>query len=265
MTMNDDRIAAAAQALAAARLAATPLDELPEAMRPATLAEGYGVQARLNAILSAERFGDIAGYKIGATTPTMQAYLGVDHPCAGVMFESTIHSGEARFARNDFCRPGVECEIAVTLGADLAPGATPLTLEEAAGAVRSAHASLELVDDRWTDFRAVSTPSLAAENFFGAGCVLGPPREIDPIGLDRLRGRMRVDGEEVGAGVGADILGHPLNALVWLAGLQAAAGRPLKAGDIVTLGSVVEVQWLKPRARVEMSFDELGGCALTLE
>lgn len=265
MTMNDDRLAAAAQALASARLAATPRHELPEAMRPSTPEEGYAVQARLNAILSAERLGDIAGYKIGATTPTMQAYLGVDHPCAGVMFAAAIQSDAGRFSRADFCRPGVECEIAATLGRELAPGAAPLTLGDAAAAVRSVHASLELVDDRWTDFRAVSTPSLIAENFFGAGCVLGPPREIDPMDLGRLKGRMRVDGEEVGAGVGADILGHPLNALVWLAELQAAAGRPLKAGDIVTLGSVVEVQWLRPKAQVEMSFDELGGCALALE
>ena len=57
----------------------------------------------------------------------------------------------------------------------------------------------EIVEDRYADFRAFDTPTLIADDFFNAGCVLGAPvtgwRELD---LADLRGRMTINGVEVG-------------------------------------------------------------------
>jgi 2-oxo-3-hexenedioate decarboxylase/2-keto-4-pentenoate hydratase len=108
-------------------------------------------------------------------------------------------------------------------------------------------------------YRALDAPTLVADDFFNAACVLGAPvvgwRALD---LAALRGRMTINGAEVGTGRGGDILGHPLEALAWLANALASRGRYLKAGEFVLLGSVVETRWVEQGDLVEASIDGLG-------
>ncbi len=100
---------------------------------------------------------------------------------------------------------------------------------------------------------------MAAGDFFNAGCVLGPAVTDFPAQeLDRLSGRMTVNGTAAGEGEGRDILGHPLEALAWLANLKAREGGGLAAGEIVMLGSVVETQWLARGDVVEVEMESLG-------
>jgi 2-oxo-3-hexenedioate decarboxylase/2-keto-4-pentenoate hydratase len=86
---------------------------------------------------------------------------------------------------------------------------------------------------------------MIADDFFNDASVLGPLRPFDPA-LDHaaLRGTTRINGTEVGRGTGADVLGHPLDALAWLANLLAARGPGLRAGEFVSTGSVVETKWM---------------------
>jgi 2-oxo-3-hexenedioate decarboxylase/2-keto-4-pentenoate hydratase len=120
-------------------------------------------------------------------------------------------------------------------------------------------AAIEVVDDRYEDYRTLDVPTLIADDFFNAACVLGAPvaawRDLD---LASLRGRMRINGAEVGTGRGGDILGHPLEALAWLANALVARGRCLEAGEIVLLGSVVETRWVAAGDRVDVTIEGLG-------
>jgi len=122
-----------------------------------------------------------------------------------------------------------------------------------------------LVDDRWTDFSRVSAPTLVSDNFFNAGCVFGERSKIPSDELGDATGTMWINGEVVGMGSGADILGHPYEALAWLANHQACRGDPLQAGDIVSLGSVVQTQWIEAGDTVVVDFPRLGQCSLRLE
>jgi 2-keto-4-pentenoate hydratase len=53
-------------------------------------------------------------------------------------------------------------------------------------------------------------------------------------------------------------MGHPLDALVWLANGLSAQSRGLEAGQVVLTGSVVATQWLTAAATVEVEVDGLG-------
>jgi 2-keto-4-pentenoate hydratase len=261
-TMTSGTIAHAADLLSAARLGRRRFGRLPEACRPADEAAAYAIQDALHARLTAAGWGALAGHKIGCTTPVMQQFLGIEHPCAGGVFAPTVQHGCGAFRHADFLHVGVECEIAVRLAEDLPAERAPFDRRAVAAVVGACMAAIEVVDDRYEHYRSLDAPTLIADDFFNAGCVLGAPvaswRELD---LASLRGRMTINGAEVGTGYGADILGHPLEALAWLANALAARGRQLAAGELVLLGSVVETRWVEAADRVEIEIDGLGAAS----
>jgi 2-keto-4-pentenoate hydratase len=252
----------AARTLAHQRFSSLPVD-LPEGMRPRDEAEAYAVQSEANRLLSQMGLGLPAGHKIGCTTPVMQAFLDIHSPCAGDIFTATVLQSGARISRAAYRRLGVECEIAVEILRDIGPSDAPFTRETIAAMVGAAMAGIEIVDDRYLDYRSLGVPTLIADNFFNAGCVLGEPvRDWRKLDLERLEGRTLINGREVGHGHGAMVLGHPLEALVWLANSRAAHGLGLQQGKFVFLGSLVETKWLDAGDAVRIEIEGLGALDL---
>ena len=217
-------------------------------------AAGYAAQLAV-----AQRMGAVppAGFKIGATTKQMQAYLGLDGPLGGFVPASGVQATRGRYRFADFVAPGVECEVGVRLARDLPPG--PCSRAAAEAAVADVFPAIEIVDKRYADMSALHVPTLVADQVFHAAGVTGAPapgwRALD---LGAVRGRMTVAGTLRGEGVGADLLGHPMAALAWLAGSGAAAAfGGLKAGQVVFLGSVTPPIWLDGPCTVVVEFDGL--------
>jgi 2-keto-4-pentenoate hydratase len=259
--MDDiETIGRAADWLRRARLERASVGGMPAALRPADEAAGYAVQEALHARLgAADGLGPVVGYKIGCTTAVMQRYLAIPHPAAGGVYERGVRRGDAAVRHADHLRPGAECEVAVRLDRPLPAAAAPYDRAGVAAAVGACMAAIEIVDDRYGDFLALGAPTLVADDFFHAGAVLGP-EVADWRGLDlaALRGRMTVDGREAGAATGAEVMGHPLEALAWLANARAARGRDLPAGALVLLGSFIQVQWVAAGDVVEVEIEGLG-------
>ena len=126
--------------------------------------------------------GSLVGYKIGCTSAVMQQYLDIPHPCGGGVFEKGVHDSGAKLAASDYVRVGVECEIAVKLARDLPPSEQPFTAEWMAEAVEAYYPAIEIVDDRYAKWETLGAPTLVADDFFAAGCVLGEavPRTSAP-------------------------------------------------------------------------------------
>jgi 2-keto-4-pentenoate hydratase len=260
-----EKISESAQAIFAARRSRTPLGQLPALARPHTEAEAYRVQEAVHE-LAAPAWGSVVGYKIGCTTPVMQQYLGIANPCAGGVFAGGVKQSGVTLAYSDYVRVGIECEIAVRLGRDLPASEAPFTAESVAQTVAFCMAAIEIVDDRYADWRQTDTPTLIADDFFAAGCVLGEPvvREAAPE-LSEVIGQTFINGVEMGRGRGSDVMGHPYVALAWLANHLAGRGRALNADQIVLTGSLVQTIWLAPEDEVLVTVSGLGSVALKLE
>src|SRR5437667_5408698 len=99
-----------------------PIEILPAELYPGSLDEAYAIQRAFQEIEEASGRGAIAGYKIGLTTPVMQKLCGVGEPCYGAIFAREVHHRHARLSSGDYCRIGVETEIAFQLGDDLLQG-----------------------------------------------------------------------------------------------------------------------------------------------
>jgi 2-keto-4-pentenoate hydratase len=263
--MSDvDRIAAVASAIAEARLRRGRLGVLADAIRPRDLAESYRIQAAVHERLAHTRVGSRIGYKIGCTTKVMQDYLGLPHPCHAGVFAGVVHQNGVSLTFGDFCHVGIECEIAVRIGSDL-PTGNPFTRESVEPAVAAYMAAIEIVDDRYLDWRKTDAPTLIADDYFAAGAVLGPPVAAAHIAdAAGLVGVTEINGHEVGRGQGSDVMGHPLNALAWLANSLAEAGAHLKAGEIVLTGSLVETKWLARGDKASVTVEGLGTVTLSV-
>jgi len=230
---------------------------------PQDEATGYRIQDALHELLAAD-FGALVGYKIGCTSAVMQHYLGIPHPCGGGVFANGVHPSGVSLPAKDFVRVGVECEIAVRLARDLVATEAPFTAEWVAEAIDAYYPAIEIVDDRYVKWETMGAPTLVADDFFAAGCVLGEavPRSSAPD-LLKVIGRALINGKEVGQGTGADVLGHPHNALAWLANHLAADGKSLRAGEIVLTGSLVKTVWLGAGDSVMMELAGLGNVGVS--
>lgn len=225
------------------------------AAAPADVAEGYRVQREV-----AEGQGAIppAGFKIGATTKQMQAYLGLAHPAAGFVPRTSLNMDGFTAPFAGFIAVGVECEVGIRLGRDLPFGPTSRAVAEAA--VAEVFPAIEIVEKRYGDLAELGTPTLIADQVFHASGVLGRPvADWRTLDLGAMRGELFVDGASRGAGHGRDLLGHPMEALAWLAGSGAAeVFGGLRAGQVVWLGSVTPPIWLDGPCEVRVVFEGLG-------
>jgi len=255
--------ATAAAVLYAARKAHAVLGDPPGGV--ADLAEAYRIQEAFVALMEADD-GPTVGWKVALTSPVMQQMCGVDHPCEGAVLRDRVQASPAACDTSRLGRLGVEAEIALTIGRDMPAAGGPYTAESAAASVASARAAIELVDDQNADYSAITAIRLVANNSLNAGIVVGP-EVSDWRGLDLagLRGAMLIDGDVVAEGTGADILGHPLNAAIWLANSLNARGRMLRAGDVVMCGSFVRTQFPTAGQTVTCRVEGLGEAVVKVE
>ena len=222
----------------------------------ATVADAYDIQDKYVALLAYEN-GELAGYKVGLTSATMQTFCGIDHPIAGVVLASRVHRSPAKARRADFGRLGLEFEIAVRIKSDIPATGKAFTAEAIAPHIDGVCAAIELVDDRAADYANLDVRSLVADNSWNSGIVLSEFNSTWPD-LAPLLGRATKDGDLIGEGYGRDILGHPFNSAAWLATHLAARGAALKAGQVVMTGSVMKTIFPEHGAHYRFDLEGLG-------
>ena len=261
---SEERVWQAARFLHEAQRARAPYQPMPDAFAPRDIEEAYDMQEAFQGLLAPER-GAIAGYKVALTTAVMQQMVGFGHPAYGAVFTSGVHHSPVTINHSDYVHVGAECEIAVLLSKDLPASAAPYDRAGVAGAVAALMPAFELVDDRGADYSDLFFLGVAADNAWNAGVVLGEPvTEWQGIDLVAASGAMTINGQPAGEGKGGDVLGHPLEALAWLANNLAERGKSLQKDMIVMTGSIISTKFLNQGDEVHFGIDTLGEVRLTV-
>ncbi|MER2135007.1 MAG: fumarylacetoacetate hydrolase family protein [Arthrobacter sp.] len=177
----------------------------------------------------------LAGRKVGLTSVAMQNQLGVDSPDFGFFLNDMVYFDGAEIPVADFIAPRVEPEFGFLLTKPLrGPG---VTRNEAVTAIGEVRAAMEIIDSRIRDWDIALVDTIADNASCGA-IVLGSSKlAVDPADLAGIGCALRIDGEVRESGTGSDVMGDPIESLIWLANVLGRRGVGIEAGQVVLPGS----------------------------
>ena len=224
-----------------------------------TIEDAYAIQQRLIArrVGAGER---VVGKKIGVTSQAVMQMLGVFQPDFGILLDGMVYNEGQPIEAKTLIQPKAEGEIAFVLKHDLmGPG---VSAADVIAATEGVMACFEIVDSRIENWK-IKIQDTVADNASCGVFVLGD-RLVDPRDVDLGTCGMVLEknGEIVATGAGAAALGHPANAVAWLANTLGRLGMGLKAGEVVLSGSLGIMVPVQAGDSLRVSIGGIGGCSV---
>jgi 2-keto-4-pentenoate hydratase len=232
------------------------IEALPVECRPRDRGDGYEIQAAVVG-LSGQR---VAGWKIAATSHAGQRHINVDGPLAGPLLDRRALLPGMTVSLEDNHMRAAEAEFAFRFGKPLPARAEPYTSDEVLAAVASLHPAIEVPDSRYFDFTKVGAAQLIADCACACWYRIGHVVEANWRADDLVHHAVtaRKNGEVVGTGSGANVLGDPRVALTWLVNELSTHGRGIAANDVVMTGTCLVPVTVSPGDHVRMDFGAYG-------
>jgi 2-oxopent-4-enoate/cis-2-oxohex-4-enoate hydratase len=224
-----------------------------------TIEDAYHVQQRMLA-RRLEKGERVIGKKIGVTSKAVMNMLGVHQPDFGYLLDGMVYNEGETIDMAGLIQPKAEGEIAFLLKKDLqGPG---VTAADVLAATEGVMACFEIVDSRIQDWK-IKIQDTVSDNASCGVFVLGD-QLVDLADLDLALCGMVLEknGEIVVTGAGAASMGHPVNAMVWLANTLGELGIALKAGDIVLSGAMGAMVPVVKGDNLRMTIGGIGGCSV---
>jgi len=193
-----------------------------------------------------ETLGAPIGYKAGLTSKPAQERFGASGPVRGVLLEKMLLPSGSKLPAAFGARPLFEADMLVTVKDDGINAAT--TPEEVLRHLTDLRPFIELPDLVFAEDVKMTPEAITAINVGARLGVMGEPIPVEatPEFAQKLADMTVTLSSDTGGEIvkapGKAILGHPLNAILWL----TKNGVKLKAGDVVSLGSFGPLVPAKP-------------------
>ena len=198
----------------------------------------------------------VAGHKVALTTKASRDHLGVHEPCYGHILDRCVYPSDADVPIGNLTAPHIEAEIAFVLGEDLrGPGVTSVDVMRATLGVLP---SLELVDLK-VQGEGIRATDVIVHNALHGGLVVGSRLcPLEALDLQYEGVTVELNGQLHGSGTGFEVMGNPINPVVWLANKLAEFGDYLRAGETIISGSMVTPAQLEPGNFVKVTYSRMG-------
>ncbi len=224
-----------------------------------TIDDAYAVQRELIG-LRCRGGARRVGRKIGLTSLAMQEMLGVDQPDYGVLLDEMLVRATDGLDASQLIAPRVEAEIAFALRGALA--GPDVGVEDVLAATRAIAPALEVIDSRVADWN-IRIEDTVADNASSALVILGHERAVANVDLVAEEATVQV-GRETVSGRGEAVLGHPAEAVAWLARALARHGEGLEQGDVVIPGAMARALPFSGGDVIRAEFSTLGSIEVTV-
>lgn len=248
---TEAQLAAIAERLDQAAISAAAVEQLAEEVDIST---AYKIQ-KLSMARRLSRGERRLGIKMGVTSKAKMAQVGVTEMIWGMLTSEMLVGDGGRLDMARFIHPRAEPEIAFLIGKTLSG---PVTGLEAFAAIAGIASAIEIIDSRFRNFKFRIT-DVIADNSSSSAFVVGPWQAPD-TDVGNLGMTLEFNGQPVGIGSSAAILGHPLRALVEAAAIVGRYGESLQPGDILLSGSATAAEPLRKGTRVRVRVEGLEGC-----
>ena len=196
--------------------------------------------------------GRVAGWKVGARTPTAE-------PNPAPLLAGALVKSPARFDGKAMHMIGVEIEISFHIARNISARDKPVGREEALAAVGDAFVGMEVVDTRLADFKHVDPEWLLADNQMNHALVVGGGvKDWARLDWPDLQVRLVIDGNIVvdqRGGLGAV---DPVRPLAWMIDHAVRRRGGIRKGQAITTGSWTGLRYFPPGTQARGEFSGLG-------
>lgn len=236
------------------------LAPLSGGMPQLSIDEAYRIQQRFIArrIAAGEQ---VVGKKIGVTSKAVQDMLDVRQPDFGILLSGMAYADGDAIPMSTLIQPRAEGEIVFFLKRRLqGPGVTAADVLDATDSVA---ACFEIVDSRIKDWK-IRIADTVADNASCGVYAIGAQR-VAPSGVDLATCAMVIEknGAVVAQGVGSAALGHPAEAVAWLANELGRRGIALEAGEPVLSGSLAVLVPVVAGDALTVRIAGIGSCSVS--
>jgi 2-oxo-hept-3-ene-1,7-dioate hydratase len=242
--------------------------ETRELMRPLTvtqpgitLEDAYAIQSGWSDMRLA-RGSRIVGHKIGLTSKAMQSTSMVNEPDYGVLLDDSLSQDGVEIPAGTYLEPRVEVELAFLMRNELR--GPHCTIFDVLNATEYVTPAIELLDTRIAKVDAVTNkPRTIIDSICdnaGYAALITGGRPFRPADLDMrwVAALCLRNGQIEETGVAAGVLGHPANAIAWLANKLAAHDTVIKPGELLLSGSFIRIVPARPGDTFHADFGPLG-------
>ncbi|MFB3163995.1 2-keto-4-pentenoate hydratase [Neobacillus sp. 179-J 1A1 HS] len=198
----------------------------------------------------------VVGKKIGLTSKAMQEMLNVSEPDYGHLLDSMMYEEGEKISLHKYIQPRIEFEIAFVLKKDLkGPGVTMNDVIEATDYVVPA---LEIIDSRIKDWQ-IKFEDTVADNGSSAGAIIGrTTTKIDDLDLAAVKMTVTRNGEYLDSADGSAVMGHPAQAVAWLANALGTYGISLHSGEVILSGALSKAIPIEDGDTFTAEFEHIG-------
>jgi 2-keto-4-pentenoate hydratase len=201
--------------------------------------------------------GPVAGWKVGARTPTAE-------PNPAPLLNGALVKSPARFDGKAMHMIGVEIEISFHIISDIPARGEAVGRDEALAAVGDAFVGMEVVDTRLADFQNADPEWLLADNQMNHALVVGDGiRDWRALDWPNLHVSLAIDGKTVvdqRGGLGAV---DPVRPLAWMIDHAVRRRGGLAKGQAITTGSWTGLRYFPPGTHARGAFAGLGAVEAT--
>ena len=233
---------------------------LEKDMKPKDFNEAYQIQKQLRQKLPR---GPLGGYKIALSSKIQQDYHKISHPVYGGLFKNEIFTSPKTIVLENYHRMSVEFELAFELSDRIIDSTIQRNSENIIKDISNVMPAIELIDDRGANYDGLDPLSLACDNAWSGGLVLGEPihnwQEKDFLDIQSTCEWNQEPKLTTGV-----LDAKPFENLCWLINLLHSSKSELNPGMIIITGSVFRVRQAKVGDKINHILSDNGKVSITV-
>ena len=223
-------------------------------LKPLNFDEAYDAQNYFQKLISR---GELGGFKIALSSKIQQEHHKINQPVYGGIFKKEIFQSPKSVRLSDYKRLSVEFELAFELSEQIEDLKSGKQIGEIKNYISDVYPALELIEDRKAEYNGLDALSLACDNAWSGGLILGKKiknwRELD---FKKLISTCEWNDESLKSTSVMDA--DPFNNLNWLISQLIERKQVLTKGMFIITGSVFLVRQAKLGDSIRHSlFDDL--------